>query len=285
MVDLTISLINGGNKDLILACIESVYKTAGGLNIEVIVVDNMSADGSVEAIKERFPYVRLIINDKKEGFSANNNKAVKSASGSLFMLLNDDTVLHTGALPAMAGLLRSNPEAGAVGGFLMNPDGSPQYTGKARPTLLAAAMISLGIHRILPDNPVTAAYYHRNNAGKGAEEVESISGAALMVKMDVISKVGPLDEGFFLFCEDVDWCIRMREAGYKLYALPEARITHLRGASTGGRRMVWVYHKSLFRFYRKHYAPGRFFLVNWLMYLALAARLLVYLVYGRVRKS
>jgi GT2 family glycosyltransferase len=284
LTDLTISIISHKNRDLLLDCIGSIYRTAGGLSTEVIVVDNCSRDGSVEAVRERFPDVRIIENDHPEGFSANHNKALKAARGEFILILNDDTVLQEGALSAMVGFMRKDSNVGAVGGLLLNPDGTPQYTGKARPTLLAAAMISLGLHRLWPENPVTSGYFMRKEGYGEAEETESINGAAMMVRRDALSRVGLLDEGFFLFCEDVDWSIRFRQAGYKLFFLPGARITHYRGASTGGRRIVWIYHKSLFRFYRKHYAKGRFFLVNWLVYLGIFVRLVVFMAYGNVRK-
>lgn len=284
MPDLTISIIANNNRDLLMGCIGSIYETKGGMGVEVVVVDNLSSDGSAEAVRGRFPDARLIVNDKKEGFSANHNKAIRASDAPFILILNDDTVLHEGALQLMVDFLKANPQAGAVGGFLQNPDGTPQYTGRAAPTLLAAAMISLGLHRLFPDNPVTAKYFRKKGDYAEVEEVEGINGAALMVRREVVERVGLLDEGFFLFCEDVDWCMRMREAGYRLYFLPGARITHYRGASTGGRRIVWIYHRSLLRFYRKHYAGRRFFLVNCLVYAGILTRLLVFMAYGNVRK-
>ena len=285
MVDLTVSLVSNDNRELVLACIDSVYRTAGGLAVEVIVVENASRDGSLEAIRARFPQVVLIENAVKEGFSANHNKAIRRASGEFIFILNDDTVVHEGALGLMVGFLREHPEAGAVGGTLMYPDGTLQYTGKARPTLLAAAMVSLGLHRLFPGNPVTARYYNRKESHSGVEEVESINGAALMVRRSMLDKVGPLDEGFFLYCEDVDWCIRMREAGWRLYYLPDALITHYRGASTKGRRMVGIYHRSLLRFYKKHYAPRHGAVVNAAAYAAIGIRFAVFWLLGGVRKN
>jgi len=285
LVDLSVSVINSGNRELVLPCIRSVYDTAGDLSVEVIVVDNVSADGSLDEIRSAFPDAVIIRNDKKEGFSANNNKAIRAAKGEYVLLLNDDTVVHMGALPAMVGFMRENKQAGATGAFLLNPDGSPQFTGRARPTILAALMISLGLHRLFPGNPVTARYYAKKESYDNVEEVESVNGAAMMVSRDAIEEVGLLDEGFFLFCEDVDYSMRLSAAGYKLYFIPDAKVTHYRGASTGGRRMVWTYHKSLFRFYRKHYAPDRLFIVNWMVYAGLFIRLLLYMAYGSVRKK
>jgi GT2 family glycosyltransferase len=285
LVDLTVSIVSNDNRELVLECIDSVYRTAGGLRLEIIVVENASRDGSAEAIRARFPGVVLIENTVKEGFSANHNKAIRVATGEFIFILNDDTVVHEGTLPLMVGFLRADPEAGAVGGSLVYPDGTPQYTGKARPTLLAAAMVSLGLHRLFPRNPVTAKYYNRKDSYSGSEEVESINGAALMVRRSMLDKVGLLDEGFFLYCEDVDWCIRMREAGYRLYYLPEAKITHYRGASTKGRRMVGIYHRSLLRFYRKHYAARHSFVVNAAAYSAIWLRFAVFWLLGGVRKN
>lgn len=284
MVDLSVCVINSGNRELILSCIGSVYDTAGDLSVEVIVVDNVSSDGSLDEIRSAFPDAVIIRNDKKEGFSANNNKAIRASKGGYVLLLNDDTVVHKGALSALVGFMRENPQAGAAGAFLINPDGSPQFTGRARPTILAAVMISFGLHRLFPGNPVTSRYFAKKESYGRAEEVESVNGAAMMVSRDAIEKVGLLDDGFFLFCEDVDYSMRLSAAGYKLYLIPDAKVTHYRGASTGGRRMVWTYHKSLLRFYRKHYAPDRLFFVNWVVYAGIFFRLLLYMAYGSVRK-
>ncbi|MGC2423984.1 MAG: glycosyltransferase family 2 protein [Nitrospirota bacterium] len=288
MSELSVSIISHDGKERILACLKSVFDTADGLDMEVIVVENASSDGSAEAISEKFPQVKLIRNMMREGFSANHNKALRQARGSLVLLLNDDTLIHPGALKTMVDFMRANPRAGAAGAMLLNPDGTVQYAGKSAPTVLAAIIVSLGLHRLFPDNPVTSRYYGRKSgslaSGAGPEEVESVNGAAMIVRHGALEKAGYLDEGFFLFCEDVDLSIRIRQAGYKLYFLPDARVTHIRGASTGGRRIVLIYHLSLFRFYRKHYSGKKFFLINWLVYLGIALRLMVYMIYGSVRK-
>ncbi|HLB25801.1 MAG TPA: glycosyltransferase family 2 protein [Nitrospirota bacterium] len=284
-MQVSVITINNSNPELILGCLESVYTTAGGLDVEAVVVDNATTDGSIEAVRARFPQARIIVNDKKEGFSANNNKGLRAAKGEFLMLLNDDTVVHEGALEMMAGFLEAHPEAGAAGAMLINPDGTPQFTGRGTPGIGAAVMISLGLHRLFPDNPVTSKYYMKKGSYSEAEEVESVNGAAMMVRREALDKAGYLDEGFFLFCEDVDWSIRIREAGYKLFFLPGARITHFRGSSTGGRRAVKIYHKSLMRFYRKHYAKKHVFLVNWLVYLGIFIRFLIYYAYGGVRRK
>jgi len=285
LVDLTVSIVVNDNRELIGPCVESVLAAKAGLEVEVFVIDNASTDGSAEAVSERFPGVTLIRNTEKEGFSANHNKAIRRASGRYVLILNDDTVVRPDALKVMVSFMDAHPEAGACGAYLMNPDGTPQYTGKTRPTVLAALLVSIGVHKLFPDNRITSEYYGRRADYTDIEEVESVNGAAMMVRREAIDRAGPLDEGFFLFCEDVDWSIRIREAGYKLFFLPDAKVTHYRGASTGGRRIVWIYHMSLLRFYWKHEAKHRFFLVNWAVYSGIVMRLCLYLLYGNVRKK
>ena len=284
MAELTVSIATGGNRVLVLNCLASVYRAAAGLDVEVVVVDNKGSDGTAGAIREAYPGARVIVNGTQEGFSANHNKALKTASGDYALILNDDTVLDINALRVMVEFMQSHTEAGAAGGMLLNPDGTPQYAGRDRPTLMAAVMISLGLHRLFPDNPVTSGYFMKKDYTEAAE-VESVNGAAMMLRMDAVRKVGLLDKGFYLFCEDVDYSIRLREAGYKLYFLPDAKITHVRGASTGGRRIVWIYHQSLLRFYKKHLAKKHIFIVNWLVYAGIWARLAVYMAYGNVRRK
>ncbi len=290
MPELSVSIVCHEGRERILGCLRSVFDTADGLDIEVIVVENASRDKSAEAIEREYPQVRLIRNEVQEGFSANHNKAMRLSRGEFVLLLNDDTIVHPGALRTLTEFMRAHPDAGAAGAMLVNPDGTVQYAGKAAPTILAAIMVSLGLHRLFPDNPVTASYYGKNaglsEAGLPApREVESVNGAAMILRKSALDKVGYLDSGFFLFCEDVDLSIRLREGGYKLYFVPAAKVTHIRGASTGGRRIVWIYHKSLFRFYGKHYGGRNFFIVNWLVYLGIAMRLVVYMIYGSVRKK
>jgi len=285
LVDVTVSIVTGGSRELILDCLGSLYQNADGLTLEVIIIDNARSAGLAEAIRGRFPDAVVKANEIREGFSANHNKVLRVATGEFVFILNDDTVVHPGALRAIVSFMRAHPEAGVVGGFLLNPDGTPQYTGKARPTLLAAAMISMGLHRIFPDNPVTAGYYRKKDTYAEVEEVESVNGAAMMVRRDILPKVGLLDDGFFMYCEDVDYSIRVREAGYRLYCLANAKVTHYRGKSGSGRKMVVIYHKSLLRFYRKHEAKRHFFLINWLVYAALLLRLLIYYARGQVRSA
>ena len=282
MPDLSICIVNTNNRDLLRDCLKSVYENTKEASFEVILVENASADGSLEMVEAEFPQVLLIVNRKRLGFSENNNLAMKQAAGRYFLLLNEDTCVRPGALDILVRFMDAHPEAGAVGGTLYNPDGTVQYTGKMRPTMMAAIFISLGLQRLFPDNRYTREYFHHKDSYGEAEEVDHINGACLLARRETVEEVGYLDERFFMAAQDVDWCLRMKDAGWKIYYVPKAEIVHYRGKSTKGYRMVWIYHKSLFIFYNKHYAKRHIFLYNWMIYLALALRLAVYMARGSV---
>jgi len=284
LLDLSISIINTNNKDLTLGCLESIYANTRVASFEVLLVDNVSTDGSIEAVGAKFPEVDMVVNAVREGFAANHNKNIKRSKGSRYVLvLNEDTYLKPGAIDTLVGFMDGHKDSGACGGTLLNEDGSLQHTGKFAPTLTAAVLISLGVHKVFPNNPVTAKYFHVKDDYSEFEEVEHINGACLMVRRDTIDDVGLLDERFFVFCEDVDWCLRMREKGWKIYYVKAAEIYHYRGSSSASPRMIRVYHESLRKFYDKHFAPRRPFFVNWLVYAGIKSRLYISLMRGRIR--
>lgn len=282
MPDLSICIVNTNNRDLLRDCLRSVYENTREVSFEVILVENASTDGSLEMARTEYPGVRLIANDRRLGFSENNNLAMKQANGRYFLLLNEDTYVKPGALDVLVRFMDAHPEAGAAGGTLFNPDGTVQYTGKKAPTMMAAIFISLGLQRLFPRNRYTSEYFLQKERYDEYEEVDHINGACLLVRRETVEEIGLLDERFFMAAQDVDWCLRMKEAGWKIYYIPRAGIVHYRGKSTKGYRMVWIYHKSLFIFYNKHYAKRHTFLYNWLIYAALSMRLAVYMARGSV---
>jgi GT2 family glycosyltransferase len=241
--DLSISIVDMDNREQTLDCLRSVF-SQGGPDLEVFVVDNACTDGSAEAIAAEFPRVRLLRNERRLGFSTNNNRALSQARGRYLMLLNDDTLVHTGALEAMVRFADAHPAAGAVGAALLNPDGSPQLSYDRAPGPLYEAFQPMS--RRLAPSP--------RSRGEPLE-VASVSGACLLVRSEAAAQVGLLDTDFDpLYSEEVEWCHRIRQAGWKVVHLPQAQVTHL-GSQTMNRaplsRLDWLYgHKALF--YRKH---------------------------------
>ena len=242
--DLTVSIISADNLDLLLPCLGSVFENTHRIHLEVYVVDNASSDDTAAAVEAAYPQVTVLRNDERQGFSTNNNMVLRQGRGRYLMLLNDDTLVIDDALDQMVAFLDAEPEAGAVGSFLLNPDGSFQPAFARFPHPLVEAWW-----------PATNWSHLLNRRLDEPFEVDSVCGAAMLVRRDVIGQIGVLDTAFDpIYSEEVDWCYRIKQAGWQIYALPQARIIHY-GGQTMNRMMPRKYelllsHKKLF--FRKH---------------------------------
>ena len=246
--DISISIINTNNRELVLQCLRSVAATASEMHLEIFVVNNACQDGSAQAIASQFPQVQMIENAAMLGFSTNNNLAFARSTGRYWMLLNDDTIVQPGAFQAMVKFMDAHPEAAVVGANLFNPDGSWQlcYGREPNPIYEGLRPLSEMLFPIMPQS------------GQ-AVEVAEVCGACMMVRSAFVEKVGVLDTQFDpLYSEEVDWCMRFRKAGWKVYHLPEARVIHLGGVTmkrASMRRFERIYEKKAL-FFRKHFGPG-----------------------------
>lgn len=242
-VVLSIVIINTDNRQQTLECLESVLEGTRGITLEVIVVDNASRDDSVAAIREAYPSVTVVENTVRQGFSTNNNLAMARSSGCYLLLLNDDTVVAHGALERMVAFMYAHQEAGAVGAHLLNPDGSDQEDCDLPPHPLYDALrpLSTWLRPFRPDCDQ-------------ASEVGTVCGACMMVRREVIESVGPLDTDYDpIYSEEVDWCHRIRAAGWKVYRLPDAHVVHY-GSQTMNRvpsRRLHLLHSHKAMFYAK----------------------------------
>lgn len=262
-------------------------------SLEVIVVDNHSADGSSEMVRGEFPEVRLIENAENLGFSRANNQGIKEARGDYILLLNSDTVVRLGAVEAMVEFMGAHSNAGGVACRLLNADGSIQpsvgrslgagsgilrlivrISGLSRLVRSDRARRFVGHYLSLALGPALRSYLDPYVIGDSAMEVDSISGACLMLRRAAIEQVGLLDEKFFMYLEDLDYCMRLRAAGWKLYYVPTGEIVHLVGRSSGGRMRRYHVHafESLFYFYSKHYSAWTLFLARLLVFSAMCSR-------------
>ncbi|MBN1882154.1 MAG: glycosyltransferase family 2 protein [Deltaproteobacteria bacterium] len=237
------------NRTLIGDCIESIYRHVTDGDFEIFVSDNGSTDGSVEYIGETFPEVIIVENGRNLGFARANNAALRRASGEYYVLLNSDARLTAGAVAAIRDYMRSHMDVGVAGGALVHEDGSPQNSVAAYPSM----MTEIGAKFLLK------ALFPRKYPGKlhryvAVIDVDSIIGACMVVRGSAVKDVGMLDEDYFFFIEETDWCYRMKRAGYRVVAVPGATIVHLQG-KTAGRYPVRVrieYYRSLFLFMDKH---------------------------------
>jgi GT2 family glycosyltransferase len=301
MPDLSVLIVNFNTRKLLEQCLRSLAQDKT-VEAEVIVVDNASCDGSAGMVREEFPYVCLLENQENEGFARANNRAIKRARGRFMLLLNSDTLVRPGALRAMADFLDANSAAGGVTCRLLNPDGSLQACVSRRPGALMLLLRLSGLSRLVCGDPPRRAirrylgwalgatvrsYLDPYVARNAALEVENISAACLMVRRAAIEQVGLLDESYFMYFEDMDYCLRLRAAGWKLFYLPWGEIVHFVGQSSGGRMRNFSIHsyQSLFRMYRKHFPARTAAGVRYLVLILLSLQWLWNLVAGSVSDS
>jgi GT2 family glycosyltransferase len=271
-VDLSVCIVNWNTRDDLARCLASLQQDQGPVDYEVWVVDNGSWDGSGRMVRTCFPQVHLLQNPTNVGFSAANNQALRACRGRYALLLNPDTVVHAGALGRLVGFLDRHPEAGVVGIKLLNPDGSVQYSCRTFPTVGAVVFRGTLFGRLFPRNRATREYLMQDWPHDQVRVVDWVSGAGMAVRRSVWEQVGLLDERFFMYCEDMDFCRRVQEAGWRVYFFPGAVVTHVIGRSSDQNltAMILQFHRSMYLYFDKHYGArygwvGRLAAAVWLL--------------------
>jgi N-acetylglucosaminyl-diphospho-decaprenol L-rhamnosyltransferase len=244
VTDVSVSIVNAGNRDLLLACLASL----AGEDVEVVVLDNASEDGSVEAVRERFPDVRVIAQRIRSGFGANHNTVIKATSGRYVYVLNEDTTSDDWGFGRIVAYLDAHPQVGALGPRLVYPDGRAQasawrFPTPALSTLSAATLGKVGVVQ---------------SRGNEPRRVDWLTAAALMLRRSVLEEVGVFDEGFFMYAEETDLQRRMAEAGYEAHWFPDVTVVHHVGASTAAipDRRINETWRSRHRYWRKHHSAA-----------------------------
>jgi N-acetylglucosaminyl-diphospho-decaprenol L-rhamnosyltransferase len=234
-IDLSIIIINWKSVAFTRQCLTSIYANAQGLSCEVIVVDNASYDGCSEMVKSEFPQVTFLQSNHNLGFAGANNSALAQSQGRNVLFLNPDTEIQGAALQTMVSALESVPQAGMVGARLLNSDFTLQTTCVvALPSILNQALSSNYLRRTFPEwriwgmRPLFA-------EGKALLPVEAISGACMLAKREAIEQVGGFSTDYFMYSEDMDLCVKIEKAGWKIYYVPEARIVHHAAGSSSAR--------------------------------------------------
>lgn len=270
--DLTVVIVSYNTKNLLLKCLDSVLVEQNGLQLELYVVDNASYDGSAEEVARRYPQVNLIRNTENVGFAKANNQALKEAKGTYVILLNSDTELEAGTLRILTQFMDAHPEAGAVAPKLVYADGTAQPSVDFFPNLFTEFSHLFQLKRLLPTASLRKSvggkagrllgrtartYLQAYDETSDPIEVDCASGGCLVVRKSVIDKVGLLDEDFFIYMEDMDWCIRMKQAGFKTYYLPQVSVVHHVGKSvavdkSAQERAFVEHYRSRLYFFEKH---------------------------------
>lgn len=258
-----------------MAALKSVLNDPNSHRFEIVVVDNNSGDESVELLRRDFPMITTIANSKNVGFARACNQVIPHANGNYVLLLNPDTQVVDCAVTKLAGYLDANSKCGAVGPKVLNPDGSLQLAcRRSFPTPEAAFYRLTYLSRLFPRSEVLARY-NVTNADPNAElEVDALSGSCMMVRKSAIDQIGLLDEDIFMFGEDIDWCWRLKQAGWTVCYFPEAIVYHYHGASSRFRRIrsTLNLHMSMTVFYRKYFAVNHSRLFNLIVYAAIWIR-------------
>ena len=289
-VDLSVVIVSYNTRDILDACLASLAQPDSASrrpDPELIVVDNASSDGSVAMVRSCYRRVRVIEMGENAGFARASNQGLRASSGRFVLLLNSDTVVHGGAQANMVSFMDEHPEFAAAGPLLLNSDGSVQTSCFAFTTVRDILFESLGLTALFPYSPV----FNRRGMGgfdrTTVRAVDWVSGACLMARRRVIEQVGLLDEGFFMYGEELDWCYRMRQAGLRVAFFPGARVIHY-GRGSSARTRGDIAPRALagrLRYFRKHHGPGAALAVRLLTIVGAALRLLTLPLLAVVRRG
>lgn len=261
---LSFCIVTYKSRDLLSDCLHSIYKDSPRCEIEIIVVDNHSQDGTIDLLRSEFPLVRYVENQTNEGYTRPMNTALRMARGQFLVQLNPDTLVTPGAFDSLLSFMNEHSEAGICTPKVLNRDGTLQKQCRrsaGRPW--DAITYFSGLSKRFPDNPRYAGYLMTYLDENEVNEVEAVSGSCMFIRSELIDEIGYLDELFFAYQEDADFCYRARKAGWKIFYVPMAQIYHFGGEGGSGvevYRSIYQWHRSYFLYYRKHFAKGNIFL-------------------------
>lgn len=281
-------IVNYNSGRLLAQCVQSVLAEQAR---QVFVVDNDSSDDSLVHLSNSISDARVVVirNGKNLGFSVACNIGTQASSANAVLFLNPDSVLVEGSFRRMMGVLESDPSIGMVGGLLCNPDGSEQPGGRrVFSTPRRAFMTAFGLSHLGNWFPSLFSGFllHTEPLPLAPAPVEAISGACMLVKREALTDVGPWDEGYFLHCEDLDWCMRFRQHGWKILFVPDAPVVHEKGACSKSRPVFveWHKHRGMARFYRKFFRERYPLGLMWLVYVGIWFRFVLVVLREQARK-
>ncbi len=277
-MNLSICIVSLQARDYLRECLVSLAKNPPAGEYEIIVVDNGSTDGTSDMLQAEFPHVHVIRNAQNNGYTAPMNQALRVSRGAYAAQLNPDTLITPGAFDELIHFLECHAEAGICGPKVLNPDGTlqgPCRRGEPRPWAVISYFTRL--YRMFPKSKLFGGYLMNYMDEDIAHEVAGVAGSCMLIRREVIQQIGYLDERFFAYQEDADYCFRATHAGWQIYYVPQAKIIHY-GGRGGSRiepfRSIIEWHKSYWRYYRKNLAKDYIFLFNWFYYALIFAKLL-----------
>ncbi len=275
---LSIVIVNYNTERLLKDCLESVYAGANGTPFDVWVVDNNSRDNSVPMVKVRFPLVKVVQNKSNVGFSRANNLVISQSRSDYILLLNPDTLIIGDAIEEVLKFMNEHPHVGIAGCKILNKDGTLQLAcRRSIPTPEVAFYRLTGLSTLFPKSQTMAKYNLTYESPDKIQEVDAVSGAFLMIRRKVIEDIGLLDEQFFMYGEELDWCLRAKRAGWTVMYYPAAQIVHYKGESTkyNSRKAAVEFYRAMYLFHRKHFAGDCSPVTNSLIYTGIVLKALL----------
>ncbi len=285
-MDVSIIIVNWNTKDLLINCINSVYQTTKNLAVEIWVVDNGSSDESVKTVRDLFPEINIIENQDNLGFAKACNQALEQIKGRYAVLLNTDTILSDGTIETVADFMDKNVKVGICGGQLPNDDGSKQNSIANIPNLSTELFSKSLLRRFFPKK-----YPGKEQDITNPVEVESVIGAFMAVRKEAVDETGLMDESYFFFFEETDWCVRMKRSGWSVFHHPDIKVYHLQGQTAkkvhiGARIEYW---RSRYIFFKKHYGMITLIILKtglmFKLFLSLASNLILSLITAFTNKK
>ncbi len=258
MRELTVSIVSHGHKHYLDACLASVFTSAGSVDLEVYLIVNTPDNGTESLVRSHYPDVTIWTNQQPRGFSENNNHVYRSTRSRYFLLLNPDTVVCDDGLARLVTFLDDTPQAGACGPKLLYPDGRLQLSCRQFPTLASVIIRRTPLRKVIPHSKIVRDYTMADWDHDSIREVDWVFGACLMVRRAAADRVGLLDEDLYLFCEDIDWCYRIKAAGWKIFYVPSAVVKHDLDDASYDRfwgRQRFLHYASMYRYLRKRMIP------------------------------
>ena len=284
MKDISIIIVNWKVRPLLKKCLDSILKYKDNLNIEIFVIDNDSRDGSPEMIMADYPSINMIALSSNQGFAKANNLGIKQAKGKYILLLNPDTEIIKGFFKKVIKYLDKHTDIGILGPKILNTDGSIQQSVRRFPTFFSQVLVLLKLKNILYNNKFLAHYLHLNFNYHKTQKVDQVMGAAMMIRKSVLDKVGLLDEKFFIWFEEVDYCKRVNDLGSIIKYFSEASIIHHGGSSFNKQLAIKnqiIFNRSLLRYFKKYKAIIEYLL----LYLLIPLNLLLTYIYATFFKK
>lgn len=278
---LSVILVNWNTCDLTKQALVSVYKETVGIDFEVIVVDNNSGDASVEMIKKEFPQVQIMENKENLGFGKANNQGLKIAQGDYLMLLNTDVVVLDAALNKLVSYLDQHTEVMMVGPRLLNKDLTFQHACRRMlPNPTNSFFHLFGLTKIFKNNKFVNEYKQYAIDPEITGPTQALSGAAMMFRQQVYNEIGGFDEAFFMYGEDLDFCKRVLDKGWKTVYVSEARIIHFGGQSSDKRRVKSLlnFYEAMWLYYKKHFYKKHSIVFHFFVWLGIKTKMLIALV-------